>query len=77
MYLSPPARLPRLHRLPRVGSLLLLAAALVAPAPPAALARGRDKEAAPTPRFVPTYAAAWAQARARNAVLWAVFHKDD
>lgn len=69
----------RLRRSSRVSWLLFSGAlalgALWAGLP--ALAKGKDKVTAEPARYVPTYAAAWAQARTRNAVLMAVFHKDN
>jgi hypothetical protein len=57
------------------GMLAALAAFLLASgSPPPALAHGR---AEPHLRYQPTWAAAVAESRSRNAVIFATFHKDN
>ncbi|MDA1196294.1 MAG: hypothetical protein O2894_14085 [Planctomycetota bacterium] len=56
-----------------VAGLLIAAGFLVAlDAPSPALAKGKDAHL----RYAPTYAAAVAEAKARNAFIFVTFHKD-
>ena len=61
----------------RWGLAALIVAALVVGAAPAG-AKDKDKDAhkGPTLRLVPTYAEAVAEAKRRNTLLYAIFHKD-